>query len=295
MAPFRISAKGFFVTFPRCNLDKETVITTLRGYFQDIEYIIVAHELHEDEGDHLHCLIIFENTKNLKNARAFDIDDFHPNIQSIKKPNDCLKYVTKDNDFIEWGTKPLKYFREKTPGENIFDMMISCNSKDELLSTCINKRVAPFYYQLAAKKFKKRSNTIESDYLQEGTMIEALRNLEYSDGTWVIYGDSGTGKTTWAEVNLPKPILVVTTLDILGRFDPDYHKSILFDDLSFTNYDLPNQIHFVDYTREQEVKIRYKTANIPKKTPRVFTCNEFPFSEEEPILRRVKKHKIIKL
>ena len=55
---------------------------------------------------------------NIRNAKHFDLDGFHPNIgkdksfgkKSVKSSkHDMIKYVTKDGDYIEFGIECKKY------------------------------------------------------------------------------------------------------------------------------------------------------------------------------------------
>ena len=55
---------------------------------------------------------------NIRNAKHFDLDGFHPNIGKDKSfgkksakssKHDMIKYVTKDGDYIEFGIECKKY------------------------------------------------------------------------------------------------------------------------------------------------------------------------------------------
>lgn len=96
--PFRVNSKSFFLTWPRCDLPKETVFEHLQQ-MQAIK-ICVASELHADGFPHVHALVLFSAPRNVTSASYFDIQSFHPNIQSAKSVKSVLGYVRKGNNFL---------------------------------------------------------------------------------------------------------------------------------------------------------------------------------------------------
>lgn len=96
-------AKQYFLTYPRCEADKET----LRDFLVlecGGEDFIIARETHEDGAHHLHAYIRFGRAKRVRDAHYFDLRDgehtYHPNIQTVRSPAACQKYVAKDGDYI---------------------------------------------------------------------------------------------------------------------------------------------------------------------------------------------------
>jgi len=102
----------------------------------------------------------------------------------------------------------------------------------------------------------------------------------------ILVGESGVGKTTWAKTHIPKPCLFVTHIDELKGFIKGYHRSILFDDVSFKHYPIQAQIHLVDFYDPRSIHVRYGIASIPANTVKFFTCNEDPFDLEHPAVSR---------
>ncbi len=114
MAPpnkFRINAKNYFLTYPKCSLAKEEALSQLQNLETPVNklFIRVCRELHENGEPHLHVLIQFEGKFQCKNNRFFDLVSpsrsahFHPNIQGAKSSTDVKAYVEKDGDFIDFG------------------------------------------------------------------------------------------------------------------------------------------------------------------------------------------------
>jgi len=106
--PFRLHAKNVFLTYPQCNLSPETVGRHLSG-LRPATFIQVSRERHQDGAYHLHCLLQWADKFNCRNNRLFDIEGFHPNIQSVRSVSDVYDYINKaipDNPTAEdkWTT-----------------------------------------------------------------------------------------------------------------------------------------------------------------------------------------------
>lgn len=101
---FRVNAKNFFLTYAQCPITKEDMLAHLQELEGDkIKWIIIAHELHQDGGSHLHVQIEYVRKRNLRNAAWFDILDCHPNIQGTRRIKDVADYVLKDGDVLLHG------------------------------------------------------------------------------------------------------------------------------------------------------------------------------------------------
>lgn len=88
----------------------------------------------------------------------------------------------------------------------------------------------------------------------------------------ILWGDSGIGKTCYANAILPKA-LVVSHIDDLRTFDSGVHEGIIFDDMSFNHLPRQAQIHLLDVDFDRSIHCRYDTALIPRNTKKIFTCN----------------------
>lgn len=93
----------------------------------------------------------------------------------------------------------------------------------------------------------------------------------------VIVGQAGCGKTTVAKHFASKPALFVTHMDILKQFKPNFHKSIIFDDVSFAHLPRETNISIVDTEQPRAIHVRYGVAEIPERVEKWFTCNRYPF------------------
>lgn len=134
-----------------------------------------------------------------------------------------------------------------------------------------------------------RPSTIYDTDEIHGTMVECLTQFNWQDDGFkslLLIGPPGCGKTTWAKKHAKKPALFVSHLDRLKDFDPDFHKSIIFDDTDFKHLPRTAQIHLVDRENPRDIHIRYRVAHIPKGIQKIFTANMKPFIEDPAIIRR---------
>jgi hypothetical protein len=276
---FRCQAKNFSLTYPQCPLEPEDVKRKLLQDFSPI-YILIGREKHEDGEWHLHIWLSFRDKKNIKDKRHFDIFGYHPNTQATKSIKKWDEYCKKGGLWIEHGISPIK---SKVKPE----IILSDVADQDLFNYCINNRVGYGYYQ----EEKRRRSNVSIDIVEEspGTMNLFLMALIYdSSKTTVLVGQSGIGKTTWAIKHASKPSIIISHIDDLKLFKPSFHKSIIFDDMSFIQWPLQSQIHIVDRDQPRSIHVRYGVAKLPANTEKIFTCNSFPFTEEEPILRRIR-------
>jgi len=101
---FRINSRSVFLTYPQCSLDKQILLNFLASLKHEASYIIVCHEKHKDGSPHLHAVVKFQNKVDIKKETYFDINGFHPNIQTTKNINASIQYCKKDGDYIEEGS-----------------------------------------------------------------------------------------------------------------------------------------------------------------------------------------------
>lgn len=293
MSGFRLDAKNFFLTYSNVEqqnwteFDKENLLDFLKA-IDGVTYVIVCKENHEDGNTHFHALVRFDKKKNLRNSAFFNYNGVQANIQSTRNVPASIHYVKKFNDFIEYG------------GNNDDDNLIeTCAGVDRLtwLQYCIGKKISFAYCDEIWKTVHIcRTSTIEEGAEIMGEMCPRLREFRYEGPlSIVLVGSAGTGKTTWAKTYLPKPILFVTHVDRLKDYDPNYHKSILFDDMDFRHWPRTNQIELVDRENPRDINRRYGITNIPAGVPKCFTGNYRPFIEDEAINRRIRLINIVNL
>jgi hypothetical protein len=90
---FRLAAKSVFLTYPKCHLEPDKFVEGVEK-FGFSEYYAVRED-HKDNTPHYHVLGEWKSKKNIKNARHFDIDGYHPNIQSTRNRLAAWRYIHK--------------------------------------------------------------------------------------------------------------------------------------------------------------------------------------------------------
>lgn len=99
MSRFRIRGQKLFLTYPQCNVSKEEAYAYLTERFNAKE-LLVAHELHANGDDHLHCYIELLEPGTFNDPSFADMLGFHGNYQSCRSAKNVLKYCTKKDDYM---------------------------------------------------------------------------------------------------------------------------------------------------------------------------------------------------
>lgn len=290
MPAFKFDSATVFLTYPHSDLSHDAVIEHLRT-IGDVVWARVCTEQHKDGEPHIHVVCKFAKRVQSRNARLFDIGERHPNIQPVRSVKRSLEYVSKDGQFTDYGTIP-----GGPPEDCDWLELAKVSSEAQYYMEC-NKRGLSFMY---AKKFwelgsKTATCEIAADY--EGDIsresFELQIYLPVPGKSIVVIGPSGCGKSSWAKRVSAKPALWVRHLDVLRSFRAGYHKSIIFDDMSFQHMPREAQIHLVDQTDEAHIHCRYGYAIIPAGTQKIFTANSYPFIIDPAIERRVYKIEVM--
>jgi len=277
----RLDGKRFFITYPQADLSTERLETFFRS-IASVDWIRIALETHEDGSPHRHVALQFTNRFKSTNARIFDCDGKHPNIQAIKKLQECLKYCAKEQ-FVDIGPVPVEQQQRN------WDEIVAAAAGNELewLRVCHEERIQP---HVAARLRAMQDSAIydldEYDNRPIDPLLEILLEPEYK--SMCVVGKPGIGKTGWAMKNAPRPALLVKHLDCLRHFRIGYHKSIVFDDCDFKHLPRSTQLQICDFENQGQIHVRYGVAIIPARTPRLFLCNDGhePFIYDNAIQER---------
>lgn len=92
---FRCNARAFFLTYPRCGIPGKELLDKLCHVESSWVYITVGEESHSNGEAHRHALVVCSKKRDLRSATYFDIDGFHPNVQSARNIHDVIAYVQK--------------------------------------------------------------------------------------------------------------------------------------------------------------------------------------------------------
>lgn len=181
----RVQAKGWFLTYPRCDAPMEVVMAFLKGH-PNYDSSIVAQELHQDGARHIHCFVKYRVRKEFTPvAWDFYYDEvlYHGNYQSAKSFRAVENYCKKEGNFIVDNVN-CQEFVKKYRSSELLKMDIHYVFENDILGF---------------RDYKK---------LVEAQNLHALFNLKSYEafsvrGIW-IYGPPGTGKSLYARDFLRK-------------------------------------------------------------------------------------------
>jgi len=292
---FCVDARHFSITFSNVEQQLQLLPTakntyTLEAFFSDLRdrlgqlgrgylYLAASRERHADGSTHFHAGIRLERKWKLRDPRTLDIGGLHPNIQSSRNFRKWVTYLKKDGEYQEEGELDNKQSDSRVTPEELIDMAKTMEQAEFLAYCSVNK-----YFggrEIWNLVHEDKTLTITDETVIEGQISEQFKVLT-ENFTWnrnltlLIVGDSGVGKTTWAKTVIPKPCLFVSHIDDLRKFKPNYHLSILFDDVSIMHMPETAQIHITDQENPRSIHCRYGTARIPARTAKIFTCNTVP-------------------
>lgn len=186
---FRLSSKNLFLTYPRCPMQKEEALIRLQKRLPDLQYAMIAKELHIDGYPHLHCLLTNKKKVNITNPDLLDLDVFHGNYQSARCTDDVRDYILKsDPTPLEWGTY-LSNNHSAVQKRAIENKTIIDTPLTELVE---NGTISMFQYNLI--------RNAKEQYLMDKKELPDI--MESRQCFW-IYGDPGIGKTYYVREKFP--------------------------------------------------------------------------------------------
>ncbi|CAD90090.1 AC1 protein [Euphorbia leaf curl virus] len=309
---FRLNAKNYFLTYPKCSLTKEEALSQLENLQTPVnkKYIRVCRELHENGEPHLHVLIQFEGKYQCTNNRFFDLVSptrsahFHPNIQGAKSSSDVKSYLEKDGDTIDWGefqidgrsarggqqtandayaaalnagskSEALRVIKELAPKDYVLQFHNLNANLDRIFTPPVEVYVSPF----SSSSFDQVPDELE-EWAAENVVSAAARPLRPK--TIVIEGDSRTGKTMWARSLGPHNYLC-GHLDLSPKVYSNDAWYNVIDDVD-PHY-LKHFKEFMGAQRDWQSNTKYgKPVQIKGGIPTIFLCNPGPNSSYKEFL-----------
>lgn len=283
MTKFRLTGKKLFLTFAQCQGTKEDLLKFLYTKVSVVLYII-AKELHKDGGSHFHCYLELNKCCDIKNARFFDWNGFHPNFEIAKSPSAVQRYCKKDSDYITnmvFGT--AERARELAKRGEIEDALrlIMEEQPREILNLERWKKGFKIVARLSSK-----STILKSDF--KFLRVAGIDKWDRTKKALVLWGPSCLGKTQYAKQLFKNPLFVRHT-DKLKQFCSYKHDGIIFDDMNFSHWPRESCIHLLDLDEDADINVKCSMVTIPAGTPRVITTNNQPsdiFSAFDKAIRR---------
>lgn len=231
-----------------------------------------------------------------------------PHIEIRKgTPQQARSYCLKDESCVDHDTRfEFGILRDvaKTKDE-IYRAALSCETVDGSLSYI--KENAPRDYILNKSSIDRHIRQIfketEIHLRPVHVFLIPFKSKEILERYSIfLWGQPGTGKTSYALAHFQKPLLV-SHIDDLKRITKETD-GIVFDDLSFKHYPRTTCIHLLDMEHTRSIHIRYGTAELRAGLPRIFTSNESftdvfncttTGGQHEPIalFRRSKRYRVL--
>lgn len=183
----------------------------------------------------------------------------------------AVAYCKKDGEIVEDGIPRAQGARSDM--EEIKTLMLT-NPGDWQNLTAYEYFSQFVRYHKGFEAAAKALNEVKesSTYNLDAFLMEPLEFKQGQPHSHVLWGESGVGKTQFALAHFENP-LFVSHMDDLLTFTSN-HDGIVFDDMSFTHLPRTAQIHLVDCDQTRSIHCRYRTARIPRNTPKIFTTNE---------------------
>lgn len=221
---------------------------------------------------HLQGYVEFKKTIRLNAVKKIISNRAHVE-QARGTPTQNKTYCSKDGDFCEYGNTGNQSQGRRTDLDDIKDAIDEGANDMQIAESFFGQWVRYRSSFQAYRALKQRPSVTPSFEISTFPQTWSSLTLDWTK-TLIFWGDSGIGKTEFACALLPGA-LMVSHMDDLKHFDPEYHSGIIFDDVDIKHFPRTAQIHLTDQTQDRSIHIRYACAMIPKNTKKIFTTNEF--------------------
>lgn len=232
--PFRINCKHISLTYSQSNLEKNELFSFLKEKFLPAG-ILLCRESHRDGGHHYHAYLRSHTKFNIRDERAFDHGNEHPNIQPTRNVKQWLDYCRKeDAEPLEEGTLDDASSKRK------WAEVAECATKEEFFQTI--KEVSYRDFVLGYDKIQYFANEFYSKqevYVPRYTEFQPTANmvrwvnqrlLEERPKSLILCGPSRLGKTQWAR-SLGRHIYWPNSSNI-DEWDPEA-EYLVIDDIDY--------------------------------------------------------------
>lgn len=252
---FRFNGRNLFVTYPQCSLKKEEVLEEFRTRYE-IDAYTVCEELHEDGSPHIHAVFTFTRKRNIRDKRAFDIKGYHPNIQSARDLQACIKYCQKDGNFLSNHRSKMDYGQLINQSENQESFLQAVEKyypRDMVMNYDRIKAFAEFKFKKVLKPYVSNYTEFEVPGVMKSWVDCQLLGRPERPKTLVLIGDSRLGKTQWAR-SLGRHIYWNGMID-METFDEEA-EYIIFDDFEWEYF--PNKKGWWGAQQEFTITDKYR-------------------------------------
>jgi len=286
---FRLNGKNCFLTFPRCQMTKEQILTNLLAFPKPIEWAMIVQEPHQDGAPHIHIALSFVKRVDITSPSELDlIGGKHGNYQTTRNVQAVIQYISKhDKVPLTHGVLPSSSkprAQQENKGDQVTQMLIDGKTRKEVMEAF------PGYYLLNRMKIialeaeipiltKKTIQMTHQIVMNCGETVNEEETVIYNWLAANLFNENRPLKTQqlyiWGAPNSNKTSLYHSKLDFLRV----YHmpNSELFDCLySDDGYDLVVYDEFTksrvrsgafinQFSDGQHVTLRTKGGQVLKK------------------------------
>lgn len=250
-------SKGWFLTYPKCPADKETLLEYLKTKGTIVKAIVCA-EQHEDGTPHLHAFVKYETKKGgYGDFWDFEAGDasYHGNYQPAKSYTAVCKYVRKTPDYIEFGDmdalqeEDASKGHKRVLGKRLLTEPLTTVIQDhpELIFgyTQIRQDIAQYKNDQAMASYQWKPPAGYPNAFQLGILDTISKDGFRGDGRtchWYCDGQGGWGKSTLAT-------------DLMVNHGAYVVENCKTADIAYLYNGQP--IVIFDFVRDQEERINY--------------------------------------
>lgn len=149
---------------------------------------IVGREAHADGGIHYHAFFMFDRKYRTRNARAFDVDGYHPNVLTGRRtPAAMYDYATKDGDICAGGIERGELEQPATESKDEkYRYIIDANTREEVLERAAEVDPAFFLRSYLALRAYAETKDFKNplDYVSSASNTFSTENYPEIDD-WV--------------------------------------------------------------------------------------------------------------
>lgn len=251
-------------------------------------------------GVHLHIFLETSKKVNITNPDRLHLvkNDivFKGNYQSVKNKNHTIEYILKDIPFRDdpnllYSDDLKDRISEIAAYESFPNALLSLIKQGKIEAALeLYQREDPLYYcknhMSLEKSFRElhfRSLGIPTHFTFDQFIIPeyvqlALTKAIEEKKSLVLVGQPGSGKSKLIESYLTHELklnpLIINNIDALRFFKEGIHKSIVFDDCSFSGREREELIKLIDSEDGTTFSVKHNSIKIPKNIQRYIITNK---------------------
>lgn len=186
----RLQGRNFFLTYPRCLLEKQDVQDFLLSKV-GCSYMLIAKEAHKDGTPHIHVFLTAKVKIRTTKSDYFDIAGYHGNYQTARDSDDVIQYVNKSDK------NPLSYGDYVGNKQSVVQKRALQNKL--LIQTSLPELVDSGVIHISQYKQMKEAINMYK--------IDQIKVPDYMPKKCIwIYGSTGIGKSRYIRDNHPDQV-----------------------------------------------------------------------------------------